>query len=154
MSITKKIINIIIFLLFLTSLILLISRMVADDDKQSQPREICFDGRCYFVEIADTESLREKGLMFRNGLDKNSGMLFIFEQDGDYPFWMKNTKMPLDIIWMDKNYEVVSIKTTDPCISDSCPNIDPGVSARYVLEINAGEAAKNNIKVGDKAEIK
>lgn len=107
--------------------------------------------KCFNVEIAKTPAERERGLMFRAKLGENAGMLFIFEKEGIYPFWMKNTLISLDIIWIDKNFKVVYFaETAKPCpdVGD-CPLISPGVLAKYVLEINGGSLSEENIRLGD-----
>jgi uncharacterized membrane protein (UPF0127 family) len=112
---------------------------------------VCFRNNCFTVEIAATGEQRERGLMFREHLDKDKGMLFVFDSEGDYPFWMKNTKIPLDMIWMNQNKYVVYIgKNTQPCINDPCQSINPGKNALYVLEVNAGTADALGLKEGDK----
>ena len=66
------------------------------------------------AEIVDTPETIERGLMFRKSLGPNEGMLFVFEQAGFYPFWMKNTLIPLDIIWLDADWRIVSIAASVP----------------------------------------
>ncbi len=115
---------------------------------------VCFEKDCFGVQLAKTQQQRESGLMFKKNLDKNSGMLFIFEKEGDYSFWMKNTFIPLDIIWINENKEVVFIsKNNNPCFEGRCPLINPGKTASYVLEINGGMAERIGLVVGKKAEI-
>jgi hypothetical protein len=93
--------------------------------------------------------------MFRKSLDENQGLLFIFSQAGDYPFWMKNTLIPLDIIWLNSQKEVVFIQSdAPPCLKDPCPVFSAGQPSLYVLEINALEASKNDIKIGDRADFR
>ena len=116
--------------------------------------EVCFSESCFQVEIADTPEERATGLMFREELAQDRGMLFVFEEDGIHSFWMKNTKIPLDIIWISQDMVVVYIsKDTRPCLADPCPAVNPGKIARYVLEANAGASDKAGIEVGDKATI-
>ena len=105
------------------------------------------------VEIADDKTEQEKGLMFRNSLDKSSGMLFVFDHENQYAFWMKNTLIPLDMMFINKNMEIIDIKNAMPCKADPCPLYDPSHLVLYVLEVNGGFAAKYNISVGDKIEI-
>ena len=116
---------------------------------------VCFGMHCFSVEIADTNAKRERGLMFRASLEKNKGMLFVFEKEGDYPFWMKNTLIPLDIIWINKDNKVVFISDeTKPCEEEySCPSINPDKNAKYVLELNGGSAKKIGLQTGDKIEL-
>ena len=89
--------------------------------------------------------------MFREELDSNEGMLFIFNDEAAYSFWMKNTLIPLDIIWLNRGKEVVFIsKNVQLCENDSCPLISSNKKALYVLELNAGMADKIGLNVGDK----
>ena len=92
--------------------------------------------------------------MFRKQMDPDKGMLFIFEEARVYPFWMKNTKIPLDIIWLDDRRKIVHIeKNVQPCQHDPCPNYDPMTNAMYVLEVNAGLTDEKNIQVGHVARF-
>lgn len=116
--------------------------------------KVCFDEDCFVVEVVDDDEKRQKGLMFREELDENAGMLFIFENEGNYPFWMKNTLIPLDILWMDSSGKIVDIKEADPCESDPCDVIYHSGSAKYVLEINKGLSAALGIEIGEIAESK
>ena len=89
--------------------------------------------------------------MFRKELAQNRGMLFIFEKEDIYPFWMKNTFIPLDIIWINADKEVVFLsKDNPPCKEISCLSINPQRPAKYVLEVNAGAIDKIGLKLGDK----
>ena len=111
----------------------------------------CFKDKCFDVELAANAEAREKGLMYREKLEPDKGMLFIFEKEGRYSFWMKNTWIPLDIIWMNKDKEVVYIsRNTESCRKDPCPYASPGKNALYVLEVNAGMADRLGLKEGDK----
>lgn len=113
--------------------------------------EVCYDQFCYEVEIADTLGTRTQGLMNREKLGQDKGMLFIFEEVGIHPFWMKDTLIPLDIIWINSNKEVVFIsRDTQPCQTDPCPLVEPSATALYVLEVNAGTADKIGLHVGSK----
>jgi uncharacterized membrane protein (UPF0127 family) len=101
---------------------------------------VCKEDRCVIVEIADTPALRQQGLMFRKELSDDMGMRFVFERSGKYPFWMKNTLIPLDMLRVDEQMRVVEIVTAQPCTADPCPSYGGTEFARYVLEINAGRA--------------
>ena len=122
--------------------------------------KICFEKlalsatKCFAVEIAETEAQKHQGLMYRTNLDKHMGMLFIFDQEANYPFWMKNTLISLDIIWINKNKEIVFIaENTEPCRTEECSQINPNIAASYVLELNGGIAKEIGLKVGDTAQI-
>jgi uncharacterized membrane protein (UPF0127 family) len=117
--------------------------------------QVCFGNACYGVELVRTQAELEKGLMYRTSLAPGAGMLFIFDKDGDYPFWMKNTLIPLDIVWINSDYKAAYIKRgAQPCARDVCPSIDPQVSARWVLEVNAGQMDGIGAKIGDIVVIK
>lgn len=103
------------------------------------------------VEIADTEEKRQRGLMFREHLAPTDGMIFLFDEPGNYPFWMKNTLIPLDMIWVDKNAQIVWIaQSVPPCKADPCPSFDHKGMASYVVEVVSGFATDHKLKVGDK----
>ncbi len=115
--------------------------------------QVCFNTRCFSVEIASTSFERELGLMFRNELPIDRGMLFTFKGEGIHSFWMKNTYISLDMIWLNKDKEVVYIeKNALPC-EDECSDIIPDKAALYVLEINGGMADQIGLKVGDKMDF-
>ncbi|MDP3766246.1 MAG: DUF192 domain-containing protein, partial [Nanoarchaeota archaeon] len=105
------------------------------------------------VEIADDNEERMKGLMFRERLDENAGMLFVFEDEQYQAFWMKNTLIPLDIIFIGKNLEIVDIENAVPCKIGDCALYKSSKPSTYVLEVNSGFSARNNIKMGDKLVI-
>jgi uncharacterized protein len=133
------------------SLILLISGCL-NMQEQKKIRMVCFNENCYAVELAETDAQRQVGLMGRESLDNDRGMLFVYGEDGVYTFWMKNTLMPLDMIWIDGNGTVVRIiKNAEPCGKEYCPSINPNKKARYVLEINSGEADRIGLAEGDKS---
>jgi hypothetical protein len=102
------------------------------------------------VEIAKTEAERQRGLMFRKSLDANGGMIFVFEEPDIHAFWMKNTLISLDMLWLDRSGKVVWIaEHVPPCQADPCPSYSPGAPSTYVLEVNAGFAKKHGVKLGD-----
>lgn len=115
-----------------------------------KPSEVCFKEKCFQVEIANSPETRETGLMFREALEDDAGMLFIFPQEGLYSFWMKNTKIALDIVWIDSNSKVIFInRDTQPCQEEQCPTITPHERAKYVLEIKAGKTREIGLNNGD-----
>lgn len=105
------------------------------------------------AEVADTPEKKIQGLMFRESLDNDKGMLFPFEDETELTFWMKDTLIPLDMIFIDKNKVIVNIVTAAPCKEMPCKDYPSEKPAMYVLEINGGEAAKLNIKIGDSVII-
>ena len=106
-------------------------------------------GAVYKLELALTPEDQAQGLMYRESLAPNTGMLFVFPTSEPHHFWMKNTMIPLDMIWMDAAGKVVFISAhTPPCKADPCPTYGPDGPARQVLEIAGGMAAKEKITVG------
>jgi len=114
----------------------------------------CYEGYCFELELAVTQYQQALGLSFRDRLEPDHGMLFIFEDEGIYQFWMKDTKIRLDIIWLDRNGQVLYIKkNAEPCTPDYCPTINPGRIAKYVLEINGGMSDSIGLELGDRIDI-
>ena len=106
-------------------------------------------GQRYTVEIADDDAERAQGLMFRDAMDADRGMLFIHEREEPQSYWMKNTKIPLDILYFDEQRRLVSVSRAPPCsLGDRCPPHPSDAPARYVLELNAGEAARLKLETG------
>jgi uncharacterized membrane protein (UPF0127 family) len=112
------------------------------------------NGHRYTIEIAADNASREHGLMDRTEMAADHGMLFVFDDDLPRTFWMKNTKIPLDMLFFDADNKLVSIAhNVPPCVSDPCPGYSSGAPARYVLELNAGESAKLGLTSGDPIAI-
>jgi uncharacterized membrane protein (UPF0127 family) len=105
------------------------------------------------AELAYTDETRMRGLMFRESLPADSGMLFIFPEVDVHSFWMKNTLIPLDLIWLNERKEVVYFTTAQPCKADPCDSYIPMQKSKYVLEINGGLAKKHNLKVGNRLDF-
>jgi len=107
-----------------------------------------------YVEIADEWPELQKGLMYRESLPEDEGMLFIFSSSGNYPFWMKNTLIPQDAIYISENGTIVDIIQMEPCIADPCPSYPPDADALYVLEVNKGFSERHGISEGDRMMLK
>ena len=123
--------------------------------RQTPQNQVCFEKNCVEVEIVQKEADVQRGLQGREYLDPKAGMLFVFPESRRYSFWMKETLIPLDMIWMDYARRVVFIAAdVPPCRNDPCPTYTPSSEAMYVLETNAGYAQKNSIKVGAAAEFR
>lgn len=110
-------------------------------------------GERFSVEVAADDASRARGLMFRDHLEDRSGMLFIHESEQALAYWMKNTRIPLDILYFDDGRRLVSQqRNVPPCSAgDRCPNYPSKAPARYVLELNAGEASR--LGLADGAEL-
>jgi uncharacterized protein len=114
------------------------------------PRIVFPDQSAIAVEVASDDATREQGLMYRDHLAGDRGMIFLFLQAGEYPFWMKNTLIPLDMIWMDAEHRIVHIAhDVPPCKADPCPNYPPNAKASSVLELAAGVAARHHLADGN-----
>lgn len=104
----------------------------------------------FYVEVADTPQMQRIGLMYRKSLPERRGMLFIFKEPKILYFWMKNTYIPLDIIFIDKDLNIINIETMPALTTESCRS---SREALYVLEVPAGTAEKYGIKAGMKVEL-
>jgi len=101
------------------------------------------------AELADTPQKRARGLMFREQLAPDAGMLFRFEDAGEWSFWMKNTKVALDILWIGPDKRIVYIEeNVPPCRQDPCPEYKPSAAALYVLELPAGSVKREKLAKG------
>ena len=112
-------------------------------------------GTRYAVEIADDDAERARGLMFRDAMPADRGMLFIHEREEPQAYWMKNTHIALDILYFDDQRRLVSQqRDVPPCsLGDRCPPYPSGAPARYVLELNAGQAARLGLQDGARLEF-
>ena len=118
-------------------------------DPAAGPTVVLPSGARYRVELAHTPEEQAQGLMFREALPPNAGMLFLFPEPGIHKFWMKNTMIALDIIWMDSTGKVVFVSANTPqCRADPCPTFGPDQPASNVLEIAGGMAKKERVEVG------
>ncbi|UCE63349.1 MAG: DUF192 domain-containing protein [Nitrospirota bacterium] len=114
------------------------------------------NGDKVFAEIADTPAKRAEGLMSRTSLPPDHGMLFIFSEPGQWTFWMKNTKISLDILWLDTDGKVVHLESNVPICTrtdEGCPRYHPSKKALYALELRAGMAKRLGIPKGTVLEI-
>jgi len=105
------------------------------------------------VEIVDDAAKRAQGLMFREFLDDKNGMLFVFDDEDYHSFWMKNTLIPLDMIFISEDFKIVDVIYAEPCGEDNCESFKPVKAAKYVLEVNGNFTIKNEIKIGNKIII-
>jgi uncharacterized membrane protein (UPF0127 family) len=122
---------------------------------QAQPRVtiVTQEGResTFKVEIADTPSKRELGLQYRRELAADHGMLFLFPDEKEYSFWMKNTPIALDLIFIDKARKIVGI--VEQAVPFSLDSRSVGASSQFVLEINGGLSRRYGIQTGDRVRF-
>lgn len=108
------------------------------------------NGKIITAELAVTDEERAKGLMFRKEIPEDYGMLFIFEIEERHGFWMKNTLISLDIIWLDSKKRIVHIEeNVQPCKKEPCEVYYPSKPGLYVLELIGGKSKKEDLRVGD-----
>ena len=116
---------------------------------QTQTSRIMFGNVTLIVEIAKTPAAQQKGLSGRTSLASDHGMLFVFDHEDYWGFWMVDMKFPLDIIWFNSNRQTVFIEQNlPPCTPQNCPVFTPNVKAMYVLEVNAGFVVAHQITLG------
>ncbi|HUO07467.1 MAG TPA: DUF192 domain-containing protein [Phycisphaerae bacterium] len=145
------------------TLLLMVSACTADTSatKPAPPDDMHFDtvsatikgergGKPFTLEIADTDEKRERGLMFRKSMAADHGMIFVFDVADNYRFWMKNTWIPLDIIFLDSAGKVIEI---EPRKAKDDTAMGPDEPAKYVIELNAGTAETIGLKKGDPIDI-
>jgi uncharacterized membrane protein (UPF0127 family) len=137
----NKILLILLVALFIVLLILIIR------PKPKYPPEVQLNinNYNYYLEVASTPKQREIGLSNRESVCSNCGMLFVFPKEANRSFWMKDTLIPLDMIWLDKNYKIVKIATI---LETNSEKTYKG-KAKYVIELNANEVFRRDLKVGD-----
>lgn len=105
------------------------------------------------IEVADSAVLQQQGLMGRESLDDDSGMMFLFFKNTDAGFWMKDTLIPLSIAFFDRSGAILAILDMDPCEADPCPSFNPGVSYRGALEVNQTAFDDWGVEVGDTIRV-
>lgn len=141
------------FIVIILIFLLAVAGLFLGKNNQSKIKKIYFKDKLLTVEVADTPSLRTQGLSGRKEMAQDHGMLFIFEKEEVYSFWMKDMHFPLDFIWIrDDVVADISKNVPVPETDDErfLPTYTPSVPVDKVLEINAGIANELGIKVGDK----
>jgi hypothetical protein len=111
------------------------------------------DGRAHpvRVEVVRTPAERARGLMFRKHLAQDAGMLFLFDEEDEHPFWMKNTLIPLDLIFIGADLRIAGIVERAEPLTEKSRTV--GKPSRYVLEVNGGFCADRGIAPGDRVEL-
>ena len=123
---------------------------ISNNENPARFSEVKIGEQSFEVEVVDDDESRQKGLMFREKLEQDKGMFFIFDYEGKHSFWMKNTLIPLDIIWISEDKKIVDVQTMQPCITEKCESHRPEIDSKYVLEVGAGIFRG---KTGDLVEI-
>ncbi|MCX5918384.1 MAG: DUF192 domain-containing protein [Deltaproteobacteria bacterium] len=142
--------RIILLLILLPSFLLGFGERAYPQGEGKTSVQLTIKGKKIRVEVARTEEEKSQGLMFRDKLGPNEGMLFIYEREDFLSFWMKNTPLPLSIAFLDQRGKIVDIQDMEPF------NLRTHTSARpalYALEMNKGWFKKNGVKVGEKVQM-
>ncbi len=124
------------FIVFIISLLNL--KTAIPHDISFEKEQLNLGGEEYLLEIARSAKQRNHGLMFRDHLDERQGMLFIYPRSGNHRIWMKNTLIPLTVVWVDESNEVIGIKKLFPCDYDPCPTYGVSIPSKYILELSSG----------------
>lgn len=128
--------------------------LIIFDTTQDVTKRACFGEVCFDVWVAQTASQQERGLMGVTSLDAHQGMLFVFSKEDNYTFWMKDTYIPLQMIWIDSNLEVVDISYAVPCERQPCQLYYPKEPAQFVLEVSDGLDREREVQIGDVLEMR
>jgi len=131
----------------MTVLVLFVLSLAAGAAFGQMLRELSIGEHKVSVEVADSNALRRKGLMFRENLPENQGMLFVYPETRRLSFWMKNTRIPLDIAFIAADGEILQIEHMQPFDEVSTRSREP---AKFALETNQGWFAKHDVRVGAK----
>ena len=126
----------------------LLAILLAFAYRHAPVRLLIVANKAIIVEVARTPQQQQKGLQNRKSLGKDRGMLFIFKEESDHAFWMKDTYIPLDILCINENKIICDIQEMTPDQTDV--KYHSAKCMKYALEVNAGWCKKNNIKIGDK----
>lgn len=137
-------------LLVLVLLVLYFVKSGGADSLFKKPATVDVDGKSFNLEVADTEKERMIGLTKKSSLGDAQGMLFIFPKKGQYSFWTKSMKFPIDIIYVNDDTIVDLFKNVPPASGNNIPIINSVKEVNYVIELKAGTIEKNGIKIGDK----
>lgn len=131
----------------LLPLITILAACAATTQPSAQPATIKVDigGKVFTLEVADTPALRQQGLMFRKEMAADHGMLFIFDKPDKHGFWMKNTYIPLDLIYLDATGKIVDIQPLKPLEEAA---VYPAAEASFAIELNAGVAKEQKLAPG------
>jgi uncharacterized membrane protein (UPF0127 family) len=107
----------------------------------------------FYVEIADTDELRSRGLIGRERLGDDEGMAFLWNEDTATAFHMKDTLIPLTVAFFDAEGRILRLLEMVPCSADPCPAYDPGLRYRGALEVNTGAFERRGVRPGDRVRI-
>ena len=146
----KKLIILITIPLIIIAIILYLNPFQTPSYSLSLTKIATLNNQEFILEIAQTPQEKQQGLMYRSSLPKNQGMIFVYDIESPRTFWMKNTLIPLDLIFLDSDNIIIDIKHNfQPCISDPCESYTSKQPAKDIIEINAGLAEELGLEVGE-----
>ena len=136
------------------ALLALSVKLVVPADAAEAPRwavAVMPGGEEFSLEVAADDASRQRGFMFRENVGSREGMIFVFDSLERHPFWMKNCRVHLDILWLDPLFRIVEIAhNVGPCPEEGeCPSVEPKEPARFVLELAGGTAKRLALKRND-----
>jgi len=143
------------YILFITFLVVSLGLGWAGQSGRTRFIRIYFpDGFSATAELAVSDEQRARGLMFREKINEDQAMLFIFEEEDIHSFWMKNMRFAIDILWLDGQRRIVHIESrVPPCTQEPCPSYIPSAAAAYVLEVQAGFVEAHGLRLYDRVEF-
>ncbi len=140
--------------IFITTLAVCLMALSHSSTLKAQDAQLSIANHTFEIELAITEEERIRGLQHRQSLAPNTGMLFIYDKPLELIFWMKNTLIPLDILYFDSDATLVHYHdSAPPCTSLPCPHYPSLRPVIYVLELNAGTRQRLGISLGQRFEI-
>ncbi len=136
-------------------IVVVLAGILAGCQKVQAKNHVCSKTHCVEIEVVEKGEELQRGLQFRKSLPTDAGMLFVFKTSRPYSFWMKDTLIPLDMIWLDYARRIVYIAhNVPPCKADPCPLYTPDKQAMYVLEVNANQCERLGFKEGEEVEFR
>jgi len=153
----KLVTAILVFFIIILFFGILYNSNIEEKDELNLPNEeisvVRIKDKVIIVEIANSQAEHRIGLMNHNELEKDHGMLFIFEEEKIHSFWMKNMKFSIDIVWIDSNEYIVHIEKDLPPCEDNCVIYAPEKESKYVLEVESGFTDEHKINIGEPLEL-
>ena len=146
----------VILLIVITSILVIVLSFLDKKQEVNTQKTLKIDGITLNIGVANTDAERMQGLSCKNGLSENEGLLFVFDTEGYYGFWMKDMNFPIDIAWLDKDKKLIHIESnvSPDTYRESPPKVfSPASPALYVLETSANFFQNHQIKIGDAAEF-
>lgn len=140
-------------LLFIAVIAIAIVAGAAISRYQARPVQMRVGGHKYTLEVARSDAQRRRGLGGRASMPADRGMLFAYDKSGRYCYWMKDMQFPLDIIWLDADKRIIKLEVNLSPETYPASYCSDGNNARYVIELNAGQASANGLRAGSRLDF-